>query len=351
MAFRLTPHAFVISSTPGAGAAEAVERVLNEGNQLIVKKWKGVFKPTEGYGETLQRATLQFDFAISVVTPDDEVKRDRPGEKDSVFAPRDNVIFELGLFSAALGAKHVLPLVVTINGRQPSLPSDLGGLTFFPVEIDKQAPLEPQVKDVCDRLKAHMLQHYKRPGLGLLPSSALAIGYFENFIKPVTESLQIRQAYIAGDAKERRPLGPDKWELAIYLPSDLAKATSEHWRDEADGLGLGHGQTDLPKGFQGRPYPFRTKQQEPSERLELFDMPTTLRSVYQAIRRLMPEERTAPVDYQLADERGLADFYRSTLALIESASLSGRVKFIDWADPHPDLTQRKRLTQPPSVDS
>ena len=120
----------------------------------------------------------------------------------------------------ALGRKHVLPVVVTRDSVQPSLPTDLGGLTSFRATVNKGTPVEGQIATVCGKLLAHMAQHYRKPGLGLLPSSALAIGYVENFIQRVSTG---QPATITLNAY------PD-WSIpahviAIIPTADRAKAT------------------------------------------------------------------------------------------------------------------------------
>lgn len=50
--------------------------------------------------ENLMKAVARFDFAILVLTPDDIVQ----SRSKELAGPRDNVIFELGLFMGNLGA-------------------------------------------------------------------------------------------------------------------------------------------------------------------------------------------------------------------------------------------------------
>lgn len=84
---------------------------------------QGTFGASEYGLESLVAAAREADFAVLVATPDDTVT-----SRDTTAAsPRDNVLFELGLFMGALGVERVFIL----SPAEPPvrLPSDLAGLT------------------------------------------------------------------------------------------------------------------------------------------------------------------------------------------------------------------------------
>jgi predicted nucleotide-binding protein len=68
-------------------------------------------------------ARLLYDFAIVVVTPDDTTTM----RGMSAPAPRDNLLFELGLFAGALGRARTF--LVLPADSPPRLPTDLSGVT------------------------------------------------------------------------------------------------------------------------------------------------------------------------------------------------------------------------------
>lgn len=74
--------------------------------------------------EALVRATRQYDFAILVLTPDDIARK----KGVRLFLPRDNVVFELGLFMGTLGRDRTFILLKQQKDRI-ALPSDLDGIT------------------------------------------------------------------------------------------------------------------------------------------------------------------------------------------------------------------------------
>jgi Predicted nucleotide-binding protein containing TIR-like domain len=118
----LRPAVFIGSSTEGLEAARAIQVLLDRTCEAEI--WsQGTFGPGSGTLESLVTAVDRFDFAILVVNPDDTtISR---GEQKSV--PRDNAIFELGLFMGALGRERTF--MVFDRTRPPNLPSDLAGVT------------------------------------------------------------------------------------------------------------------------------------------------------------------------------------------------------------------------------
>jgi hypothetical protein len=89
---------------------------------------------TEGSSTTfaaLCEAANAYDFAIFVLTPDDLVTSRNKKYK----APRDNVLFELGLFISAIGPERVLAFVRTGVGDVKK-PSDLSGVNMPAFEFD-----------------------------------------------------------------------------------------------------------------------------------------------------------------------------------------------------------------------
>lgn len=100
------PCIFVGSSSEAMSVAEAVATGIHR-DWNEVRLWtKGVFGPGDTYIEALEKAVRSMDFAILVVSHDDLVT----SRGSRQYAPRDNVIFELGLFMGALGRDRVVAL-------------------------------------------------------------------------------------------------------------------------------------------------------------------------------------------------------------------------------------------------
>jgi hypothetical protein len=93
---------------------------------------EGVFALGSTFIESLVTALPRFDFAVLVLTGDD-LLRSRQSES---LSPRDNVLFELGLFTGRLGRARTF----IAHQREPSprIPSDLAGVTTATYDWPRQ---------------------------------------------------------------------------------------------------------------------------------------------------------------------------------------------------------------------
>src|ERR1051325_8242527 len=138
------PSMFIGSSSEGKRIAETIQLVLDE--EIDCTVWnQGVFGLSSGTLESLVAAVDDYDFATLVLTPDDLLeKRDLKGR-----SPRDNVLFELGLFMGALGRDRTF--IVHSRTPPPMLPSDLAGIT--PATYEERSNLEAALGPTCVRIK------------------------------------------------------------------------------------------------------------------------------------------------------------------------------------------------------
>jgi Predicted nucleotide-binding protein containing TIR-like domain len=93
----------------------------------IVHSWdqSPAFKNLVGTFDALLKAARYYDFGLFILTPDDSVTSRSVKHK----APRDNVLFELGLFIGALGPARVSAIRQRLpSSREIKLPSDLCGI-------------------------------------------------------------------------------------------------------------------------------------------------------------------------------------------------------------------------------
>jgi hypothetical protein len=119
------PVIFIASSTEGLkDAAEALQDALKKRlkSKAEVNLWTQQFEVSATYIESLERFADTSDFAVLVATADDVT--DSRGSKSA--SPRDNVIFELGLFMGRLGRDRCI--LVVDRTATPKLPSDLQGV-------------------------------------------------------------------------------------------------------------------------------------------------------------------------------------------------------------------------------
>lgn len=117
------PRMFIGSSAEGLRVAQALQAELEHDIDATI--WsQGVFGLSEGTLESLVAAVENFDYAVLVLTPDDLVTK-RGATSNG---PRDNVLFEAGVFMGALGRRRTF--FVAPRDRKLDLPSDFAGVTL-----------------------------------------------------------------------------------------------------------------------------------------------------------------------------------------------------------------------------
>lgn len=128
------PTVFIGSSSESLKIAYAFQMALETAAPCEVEVWdQGTFVAGQYTMASLREKMLAVDFAVMVMAPDDVVEsRGTVGT-----SPRDNVVFELGLFMGALGMERVFML--TPKSRDLRVPSDLNGITrLSPYDPERQ---------------------------------------------------------------------------------------------------------------------------------------------------------------------------------------------------------------------
>ncbi len=142
------PILFVGSSVEGLPIASEIVEGLKHDN-VIARQWSnpGVFTPGGISIDTLVKEVELADFAAMVFGPDDQVA----SRKDSFFAPRDNVVFELGLFMGRLDRNRAL--VIKEHGSEIKIPTDLLGVTPITYVKKPGADLATTISPVCNAIR------------------------------------------------------------------------------------------------------------------------------------------------------------------------------------------------------
>jgi hypothetical protein len=139
------PRIFLGSS----GNQEKLLQALTDGLRDIadVDPWTTVFNPGVSTLERLVELTREVDFAAFVFAQDDWTTRGgSPDTTSGEASPRDNVVFEAGLFGGALGIRRTFIL----HAHGSKLPTDLLGLTS--VRYDPAAS-SAQVRTINQKLR------------------------------------------------------------------------------------------------------------------------------------------------------------------------------------------------------
>lgn len=141
---------FIISSAEALEVARMIQDAL-EHDGFIVKLWPdNVFK-VAGYPlEDLEAAVDEADFAIAVAHSDDKTLF--RGQEWPV--PRDNVIFELGLFLGRLGRKRAI--LMEPRDEKVKLPSDFAGITTITYNYEPGKDAAALMGPACNKLRKHI---------------------------------------------------------------------------------------------------------------------------------------------------------------------------------------------------
>lgn len=139
------PIVFVGSSKESLPIAQAIAVGLPS-DLVAVRLWsEDVFGASRFPIEDLEAELQIADFAVLVAAADDQVIS-RGKESDS---PRDNVVFEVGLFMGALTRRRTF--IVVPHGMNLRIPTDLLGLTYLEYDASAVQP-DQAVAGACKTL-------------------------------------------------------------------------------------------------------------------------------------------------------------------------------------------------------
>ena len=141
------PRIFLGSSATQAKLLQALTRGLEDVAQ--VEPWTVSFNPGTTTLERLLELAHEVDFAAFVFARDDWTANSRAASEPSgagQASPRDNVVFEAGLFGGVLGMRRTFIL----HASGAKLPSDLLGLTLVRYG---EAMTAAEMRDVNQKLR------------------------------------------------------------------------------------------------------------------------------------------------------------------------------------------------------
>ena len=117
----MKPKVFIGSVSESLDVASTVKGELV--SEFDVSIWTDdIFRSNKNTLETLLTEAGSFDFGIMILSKDDYTK-----SRDKIFnSPRDNTLFEFGIFIGRMGEGHAFAL----SEKGVELPSDLFGVTI-----------------------------------------------------------------------------------------------------------------------------------------------------------------------------------------------------------------------------
>lgn len=147
------PVVFIGSSVEGLAVARAIVAGFKH-DKLLPKPWSspGLFEVGGVTLDTLMREVEAADFAMFVFGPDDKIT----SRDEKYRAPRDNVVFELGLFMGRLDRERTF--IVKEHSTEIKIPSDLLGITPSTYVWKQGQELSDAVESVCEEVRRRVVK-------------------------------------------------------------------------------------------------------------------------------------------------------------------------------------------------
>lgn len=294
---------FIGSSMEGLKVAERIKRYFSLDYECFL--WTdNVFRNNESFLETLVKSASLFDFGFMVFSADDEaIVRDKNFE-----TPRDNILFEYGLFLGRVG----LDRAFVIAENAVKIPTDMLGITQTRYEVEKNEQGEKMATNSLERglekLKKQIDENLHLGHLGLLPSTVIAISYFEGFVKLAAEWIMNNTPNL--ELEDRKYKGGTLYiKIPETLDADIKKSAMLFYRKQ------GLYEAKMTTGH--RHYPIHFVAKEEDDILEIYDMPTILSGIDKAIDMYFRIGHIGKSNQQkLAEDNEMSNFRRVLQLLI-----------------------------------
>lgn len=283
---------FIGSSRESLAVAGRVKELLRSEFDVFV--WNDdIFESNKSTLQTLLVEAGLFDFGIMILAKDD-LTESRGTLFDTV---RDNTLFEFGIFLGRMGEDHAFALAET----GVKIPSDLYGITIEHYSISESPVGCNNIDRIVCKISKQMQEATKLGFLGMLPSTVLAIGYFNNFVKGVAESIARKRICSFGGKKMSIV------KLNIVIPADLDSDMKRRAKVYYDSHALQ--EIQFPAMYRSRP--LFVAASACSVELEAYDLPTTLDGIDKAIDMYLRRGHIGKtIEQQLLEDRELTNFRR-----------------------------------------
>jgi hypothetical protein len=301
----LKPKIFFGSSTSGSKIAQEIKTFFEPHADCTLWSDSGVWEPNRSTFDNLIRMAGYFDFGVFVATADDLTLTN----DQIVIEPRDNVILEMALFLGALGRDKSFLFVE----KGIKLPSDFNGIympRFDPNDSDS-------IESACNEYIAKMKEHYELGHLSLYPTTALAIGYYKNFLSGLVQSIQ--------DAQELEYDGTvfSDFKFKVIIPRDLKGIIREKAAIFYKRNGLV--ENALQTKFRKHPAWFQLDVKNAPQAI-MYDMPSTLTGIDDAIEMVMEKSYAGRTKLQeIIEQRELNNFRKVLQFQIDSSPFAKEI--------------------------
>jgi hypothetical protein len=298
----MRPKIFIGSSSLGYESAKEVKKYLESFADCTLWKDPGIWEPNRSTFQNLLRMSCFFDFGVFIATSDDLTFTNNK----IVIEPRDNVILEMALFLGALGKDKAFLFVE----EDIKLPSDFNGI-YMPRFNSSDSNT---IKNAVDEYIIKIEENYRLGYLSLYPTTALAIGYYKNFISGIVDSIQ--------NAEKLNFEGTEysEFELKVIIPQNLEGII----REKATLFYKRHGfvESTLKTKFRRHPTWFQLDSSNAPKAI-MYDMPSTLTGIYESIEMILEKGYIGRTKMQeIIEQRELNNFRRVLQIQIDKSPLA-----------------------------
>jgi hypothetical protein len=289
---------FIGSSSEELKLAEAAKLILERDFDVTIwneRVWDtAVFKLNQNFLADLLKASLQFDYGILIGTPDDKVEY----RGKEVLQPRDNVLFELGLFTGRMGTSKCAFLI----DKDVKIPSDFSGLTLAIYNHGDLNDFQKGVIQINDAFK-----NSDEDEVNFFPSATLAAVYFENLVRPICRYV------IETNGFESNGTHYKKCKLNIVVPEKINEDVNLQFEQIKSSIST----ETVTFKYAGRPRSISIDTRTSSDVLEFIDFPTIITGINYSIANLLPGDfNKASKDYDAILDRELRRFITTLKRLL-----------------------------------
>lgn len=317
-----TPNIFVGSSKEGKKIADEIISQLKGFAECTI--WTEAFEIGKSNFENLSGQIAFYDYAILIATADDITISRKKKQKTG----RDNVLFEFGLFTGGLGQSRVFYILE----KDTKIPSDILGITlpFIPNIADSN--FENSVSENIALIKKHIENKERTFDLGFLPSTALAYGYFSNFVVRTIERLledkhKNKKFQIASNKKFQI----EELKFTILIPNDL----SDDMFTKVKAKRLNDGWQKLkvaPKDIRDYDFSIDVSKATNGE-LHLVDIPFTLNALNKAVELYSKKQHIGKtIKEEVLEQREIRNFQRTLEYLIKGNAFTKNLVTVEVVD-------------------
>lgn len=313
------PSIFIGSSKEGLEVAEAVKS--NFDSMAEVDIWtENIFSLNRSTLDSLIYRASFYDYAIFVLTPDDEATI----RSDKQLIPRDNVLFEFGLFLGSIGINRAF----CIREESTYTFSDFRGITA--PKYTTRDNLVGAVGNACSEIKRQIATSEKLYNFSLLPSTSIAIGYYINFLSKIIDAFtsidefEIIEKDSLGKVINRQIVKVTNRypSITVLLPKKLSELQPAILRQKT------HNLKQILVTTPFRSFPFYIDGNVDEDTLMFFDIPTTLLSSHETIKKMFSDEFLArDNNIDRIQRREISNFEKTIRIMVPDAVENQIIKF------------------------